>query len=112
MWGTDQLKWKCMCGNNATGEICRGCSRKKGDMTNKELNERIQMAKEGKKKKQPWGTNKGDWKCVCGEENFSKRDICRNCSRKKEENITDEELNERIQKERAEANNDQKRAKR
>ena len=30
-----------------------------------------------------WGTNSKDWKCVCGEGNFAKRDTCRKCRRKK-----------------------------
>lgn len=30
-----------------------------------------------------FGTNSGDWKCVCGEKNFSKRDNCRKCKKSK-----------------------------
>ena len=37
-----------------------------------------------------WGTNSRDWKCVCGEGNFAKRDNCRKCRRKKGDKITNE----------------------
>lgn len=28
-----------------------------------------------------WNTNKNDWRCTCGENNFKKRDRCRKCNK-------------------------------